>query len=59
MPEGASLGGEQLKALGNQVGSCYPQRENFRLTAEVKAKFTEKLQSDPRDFAGRVVPRLS
>jgi phosphoglucomutase len=54
---GKSLG-EQLKALCNQVGSYYPQRENFRLTPEVKAKFTEKLQSDPRDFAGRGVVQV-
>lgn len=47
--------GEQLKALCNQVGSYYPQRENFRLTPEVKEKFTEKLRSDPRDFCGRKV----
>ena len=47
--------GEQLKALCNQVGSYYPQRQNFRLTPEVKAKFTEKLRSDPREFCGRKV----
>jgi len=51
---GKSLG-EQLKALCNQVGSYYPQRENFRLTPEVKEKFTEKLRSDPREFCGRSV----
>ena len=51
---GKSLG-EQLKALCNQVGSYYPQRENFRLTPEVKAKFTEKLKSDPREFCGHTV----
>jgi phosphoglucomutase len=51
---GNSLG-EQLKALCNQVGSYYPQRENFRLTPEVKAKFTEKLKSDPREFCGHKV----
>ena len=51
---GKSLG-EQLKALCNQVGSYYPQRENFRLTPEVKAKFTEKLKSDPREFCGHKV----
>ena len=49
---GKSLG-EQLKALCNQVGSYYPQRENFRLTPEVKEKFTEKLGSDPQEFCGR------
>jgi phosphoglucomutase len=54
---GKSLG-EQLKALRNQVGSYYPRRENFRLTAEVKAKFTEKLRSDPREFCGRGVSEV-
>ena len=43
---------QQLKALRNQVGSCYLQRENFHLTPEVKGKFTEKLRSDPREFHG-------
>jgi phosphoglucomutase len=51
---GRSLG-EQLKALCNQVGSYYPMRENFRLTPEVKAKFTGKLQQDPREFCGHAV----
>ncbi|MGC2327135.1 MAG: phosphoglucomutase/phosphomannomutase family protein, partial [Candidatus Sulfotelmatobacter sp.] len=51
---GKSLG-EQLRALCNQVGSYYPRRENFRLTPEVKAKFTEKLGSDPIQFSGRKV----
>jgi phosphoglucomutase len=46
---------EQLKSISNQVGSYYPQRENFRLTPEVKAKFTEKLRSDPREFCGHAV----
>jgi len=47
--------GEQLRALFNQVGSFYPVRENFRLTDEVKTKFTTKLQSEPREFSGRKV----
>jgi alpha-D-glucose phosphate-specific phosphoglucomutase len=50
--------GEQLKALCNQVGSYYPQRENFRLTPEVKDKFTEKLKSDPREFCGHPVSEV-
>jgi phosphoglucomutase len=50
--------GDILKALSNQVGSFYPQRDNFRLTPEVKAKFTEKLSSDPRDFCGRAVSQV-
>jgi phosphoglucomutase len=54
---GKSLG-EQLKALCNQVGSYYPRRENFRLTPEVKAKFTEKLRFDPQEFCGRRVSEV-
>jgi len=54
---GKSLG-EQLKALCNQVGSYYPERQNFRLTAEVKAKFTEKLRQDPREFCGHPVGQV-
>ncbi len=54
---GKSLG-EQLQDICNQVGSNYPRRENFRLTPEAQAKFTEKLQSDPRDFCGRAVSRV-
>jgi phosphoglucomutase len=54
---GKSLG-EQLKAICNQVGSYYPERQNFRLTAEVKAKFTEKLRSDPREFCGHPVGQV-
>jgi len=46
----ATWRGEKLKALCNQVGSHYPQRENFRLTPEVKDKFTEKLRFDPHEF---------
>src|SRR5579863_915732 len=54
---GKSLG-EQLKALCNQVGSYYPRRENFRLTPEVKEKFTGKLRSDPKEFCGHVVSEV-
>jgi phosphoglucomutase len=54
---GKSLG-EQLKALCNQVGSYYPQRQNFRLTPEVKEKFTEKLRFDPQEFCGRGVSEV-
>lgn len=46
---------EQLKEISNQVGSFFPQRENFRLTPEVKTKFTEKLKSDPHEFCGHKV----
>lgn len=44
-----------MKELCNQVGSYYPERQNFRLTPEVKEKFTEKLRSDPKEFCGRTV----
>lgn len=54
---GKSLG-EQLKAISNQVGSFYPQRENFRLTPEVKAKFTEKIKADPSEFCGHAVSEV-
>jgi alpha-D-glucose phosphate-specific phosphoglucomutase len=54
---GKSLG-EQLKAISDKVGSFFPKRENFRLTSEVKAKFTEKLKSDPRDFCGHLVSEV-
>jgi phosphoglucomutase len=47
--------GKQLQELFVKVGSFCPQRENFRLTAEVKEKFTGKLQSEPREFFGRKV----
>ena len=46
---------EQLRRLFAKVGSFYPLRENFRLTAEVKATFTEKLKQEPVRFGGRKV----
>ena len=54
---GKSLG-EQLKTICNQVGSYYPKRENFRLTPEVKEKFTEKLRFDPKEFCGHPVSQV-
>ncbi len=48
---GKSLG-KQLSELFAKVGSFWPQRENFRLTPEVKEKFTGKLRSDPHEFFG-------
>jgi phosphoglucomutase len=54
---GASLG-RQLEAIFAKVGSFYPLRENFRLTAEVKAKFTEKLRTDPTQFSGSKVAQV-
>jgi alpha-D-glucose phosphate-specific phosphoglucomutase len=54
---GASLG-KQLGDLFAKVGSFYPLRENFRLTPEVKQKFTEKLRLDPSEFHGTKVARV-
>jgi alpha-D-glucose phosphate-specific phosphoglucomutase len=51
---GKSLG-TQLKELFAKVGSFYPVRENFRLTPEVKAAFTEKMKADPTELDGRKV----
>src|SRR5580693_5293873 len=51
---GASLGA-QLKSLFAKVGSFYPVRENFHLTAGQKAAFTKKLQADPAELGGRKV----
>ncbi len=48
----------QIKDLFGKVGSFYPNRENFRLTPEVKTKFTSKLKSDPVAFAGRKVKQV-
>jgi phosphoglucomutase len=54
---GKSLG-QQLKALFAEVGSFYPLRDNFRLTPEVKEKFTKKLRLDPQSFSGRRVSEV-
>jgi alpha-D-glucose phosphate-specific phosphoglucomutase len=51
---GKSLG-KQLQELFGKVGSFYPRRDNFRLTEEVKEKFTKKLHSDPLELFGRKV----
>ena len=49
---------EQLGELFGKVGSYYPRRENFRLTPQVKQKFTEKLQAEPREFFGSRVSQV-
>ena len=54
---GKSLG-EQLKELFAKVGSFYPVRENFHLTPEVKAAFTEKMKADPTELGGRKVTQV-
>ncbi|HJT71565.1 MAG TPA: phosphoglucomutase/phosphomannomutase family protein [Terriglobales bacterium] len=50
--------GQQLQDLFAKVGSFYPKRENFRLTEEVKGKFTEKLRVDPQNFCGQRVSEV-
>jgi alpha-D-glucose phosphate-specific phosphoglucomutase len=50
--------GQQLQELFAEVGSFYPRRENFRLTPEVKEKFTGKLRNDPREFSGRNIAEV-
>ena len=50
--------GRLLQELFVKVGSFYPMRENFRLTPEVQAKFTEKLRLDPRNFGGHKVSEI-
>ncbi|HZD96518.1 MAG TPA: phosphoglucomutase/phosphomannomutase family protein [Candidatus Sulfotelmatobacter sp.] len=50
--------GNQIKDLFGKVGSFYPHRDNFRLTPEVKAKFTSKSQSDPAELSGRKVKQI-
>jgi alpha-D-glucose phosphate-specific phosphoglucomutase len=54
---GKSLG-KQLQELFVKVGSFYPVRENFHLTAEAKAKFTEKLKVDPTELGGHKVTKV-
>lgn len=49
---------EQLDELFAKVGSFYPVRENFHLTAQAKEKFTEKLKTNPTELAGRKVSRI-
>jgi phosphomannomutase len=50
--------GAQLKELFDKVGSFYPVRENFRLTAGAKAAFTEKIKADPAELSGRKVAKV-
>jgi phosphoglucomutase len=54
---GKSLG-VQLRELFGKVGSFYPVRENFHLTPERKAAFTEKLKADPAELGGRKVTQV-
>ncbi|HEY0309361.1 MAG TPA: phosphoglucomutase/phosphomannomutase family protein, partial [Acidobacteriaceae bacterium] len=54
---GASVG-EQIRGLFGKVGSFYPLRENFRLTADSKTKFTEKIKKDPTELDGLKVAKI-
>jgi alpha-D-glucose phosphate-specific phosphoglucomutase len=54
---GKSLG-EQLKELFGKVGEFYPNRENFRLTPDVRTKFVEKVKTDPTELSGRKVTQI-
>jgi hypothetical protein len=38
-----------------KVGSSHAERDDFPLTRDRKAKFTEKLGQNPRDLFGRKV----
>ena len=49
---------QQLRELFGKVGSYFPRRENFRLTPEVKQKFTEKLRAEPQEFFGQKVTQV-
>jgi alpha-D-glucose phosphate-specific phosphoglucomutase len=54
---GKSLG-EQLKGLFAKVGEFYPNRENLRLTPEVKEKFVEKVKTDPKSLGPHKVTQI-
>jgi alpha-D-glucose phosphate-specific phosphoglucomutase len=49
---------QQLNKIFAKVGSFYPKRDNFRLTPEVKEKFTTKLASNPQELDGRRVAEV-
>jgi phosphoglucomutase len=55
--KGKSMG-ELLRDTFAKVGSFFPLRENFRLTPEMKAKFTTKLESNPKEMFGRKVKEI-
>ena len=49
---------EQLNGLFAKVGEFYPNRENFRLTPEVKEKFVEKVKTDPQTLGPHKVTQI-
>lgn len=54
---GKSLG-EQLRRLFAKVGEFYPNRENLRLTPDVKEKFVEKVKTDPAKLGNHKVAQI-
>ena len=50
----ASLG-EQLQALFQKVGACYPVRVNLRMEEAARERVTRRLRRDPKNFNGRAV----
>ncbi len=50
--------GEQLQELFAKVGAYYPNRENFHVTEETKAKFVTKIKADPTELNGRKVKQV-
>jgi len=50
--------GDLLREIFAKVGSFYPLRENFRLTPEMKAKFTTKTEKNPSEMFGRKVKEI-
>ncbi len=49
---------EQLKNLFAKVGEFYPNRENFRLTPEMKEKFLEKVKTDPTKLGEHKITQI-
>jgi phosphomannomutase len=49
---------QQMQDLFGKVGSFYQKRDSFRLTPEVKEKFTNKLKNDPAEFSGSKVMQV-
>jgi len=50
--------GVLLREVFAKVGSYFPLRENFRLTPEMKAKFTTKTEKNPSEMFGRKVKEV-
>jgi len=46
-PPKVSSWADNCGKFSGELGSCFPRRANFRLTPEVKDKFTGSWSSDP------------